>query len=180
MEVKWPPWPSPIVVTGCFCSALRGWGSSFHCWCVQDELWMEKVRLLAVLKQFYLLNSIPEVSHFVYKCPLHLSSHFQDHPSAISSCSTLDQPHWWSQEPGGLRWFQLFSFHTPLGYLMFAISRVTGLGTPFTRDFLINWLCSASLQFCPTKVGGLKEIMRREVSLCAYRNLWCLFNLCSP
>lgn len=122
--------------------------------------------LLAVLKQFYLLNSIPDVPHFVCKRPLHHSKHLQDHPSTISSCSTLEHPRWWSQEPGGLSWFQLFSFHTPA-----AVSRVTGFGTPFTKDFLTNRLCSASSQLCPPKAGGLKEIVRREVALCACRNL---------
>jgi len=81
-----------------------------------------------------------------------------------------------SQEPGGLSWPQLFASQTLFGSLTFAVCSVTGVGSCFTEDFLINSLCSASSWLCPAKAGGSKEMTRRELVHHACRNLCYLFN----
>lgn len=73
------------------------------------------------------------------------------------------------------RWPQLFSSQTPVWSLAFADSMVTRVESSLTEDFLIKLIV-----LCPAETGGLKEMMRREVALCACRNLCCLFSLLIP
>ena len=130
---------------------------------------------------FYLLSSLSKIFLKLNQQSLSGSPSPLKTPSRSPSNHLITfyprPPWWWSQEPGGLRWLQLFASQTPVGSLTFAASRVTRVGSPFTEDFLINSLCSASSWLCPAKAGGSKEMARREVALRACRNLCCLFSL---
>lgn len=73
------------------------------------------------------------------------------------------------------RWPQLFSSQAPVRPLAFADSVVTRVESSLAEDFLIKLIV-----LCPAKTSGLKEMVRKEVALCACRNLCCLSSLRIP
>lgn len=88
-------------------------------------------------------------------------------------------PSWWSQVMSQARCPQLFSAQTSAGSLTFAASVVNGVGSSLmgqkTEDFFIK-----HIMLCSAKMGGLKEMVRKEVAPHACRNLCCLFSLQIP
>lgn len=95
----------------------------------------------------------------------------------MSSCSAL------GHHRGGLRWCHkpgvLSSFHLR-PQLVFDFCCLHGnwswdLFDGSKKDFFVK-----PIVLCPAKMGGLKEMVRKEVALQACRNLCCLFSLWIP